>query len=168
MIDVAPGGQHVVDAAVADVVGPAVAADDPDAAPDQVLGRGRRGSWPPVWSRPASRSLQQRRRARAARRCPASLVWSASSRRFGQFAADAVRPVPRSSSRRVVGLLVHRQAQAQAEFGVVLEQRIVPGRAAALRRWRCRGWSAGCRRRSTSSRWRWRPACGRRTAGSPA
>ena len=37
-VDVAAGGQHVVEAAVADVVGPSVAADDPDALLDEVVG----------------------------------------------------------------------------------------------------------------------------------
>ena len=38
-VDVLAGGQHVVDPARADVVGPAVAADDPHAAPDQLVGQ---------------------------------------------------------------------------------------------------------------------------------
>ncbi len=37
-IHVAAAGQHVIDAGGADVVSPAVAADDPDAAPDQLVG----------------------------------------------------------------------------------------------------------------------------------
>ncbi len=36
-VDVAAAGQHVIEPAVADVVGPAVAADDPDAAADQMI-----------------------------------------------------------------------------------------------------------------------------------
>ena len=40
-IDVAAGGEDVVDAAEADVVGPAVAAEAPHAAADEILGRGR-------------------------------------------------------------------------------------------------------------------------------
>ena len=39
-VDVAAGGDHVVEAAEADVVGPAVAADDPDALLDQGVGEG--------------------------------------------------------------------------------------------------------------------------------
>ena len=37
-VDVSPGREHVVEAAEADVVGPAVAADDPDALADEVVG----------------------------------------------------------------------------------------------------------------------------------
>ncbi len=36
-VDVAAGGHHVVEAAEADVVGPAVAADDPDALVDEIV-----------------------------------------------------------------------------------------------------------------------------------
>ncbi len=39
-IDVAPGGEHVVEAAEADVVRPAVAADDPHALRDEVVDEG--------------------------------------------------------------------------------------------------------------------------------
>ena len=70
-----------------------------------------------------------------------------------------------SSIAGVVDLLVDRQAEAQAELGVVLEQRVGPGGPAALPRWSRRASSAGCRRRSTSSPWRWRSASGRRRTG---
>ena len=43
-VDVAPRGQHVVEAAEADVVGPAVAADDPDALADEVVGHASRSA----------------------------------------------------------------------------------------------------------------------------
>ena len=39
-VHVAAAGQHVIEAAVADVVGPAVAADDPNALLDQQIGDG--------------------------------------------------------------------------------------------------------------------------------
>ena len=42
-VDVAAGRQHVVQSAVADVVSPAVAADDPDALLDQRVGHGSAG-----------------------------------------------------------------------------------------------------------------------------
>ncbi len=38
MLTLAVGGQHVIEAAVTDVVAPAVAADDPDALLDQLVG----------------------------------------------------------------------------------------------------------------------------------
>ncbi len=59
-VDVAARGEHVVQAAEADVVGPAVAADDPDAAADQR----RRRSAPASWRRGESscrQPLPQRR-----------------------------------------------------------------------------------------------------------
>ena len=46
----------------------------------------------------------------------------------------SARPAARSSSRGVLGLLVEGQPHAQAELGVVLEQRVGPGRPAALAR----------------------------------
>ena len=44
-VDVAAGGEHVVQAAEADVVGPAVAAEAPDALADQEIGWRPAGSW---------------------------------------------------------------------------------------------------------------------------
>ncbi len=38
-VDVAAAGQHVVQTAVADIIGPAVAADDPDGFLDQAVGQ---------------------------------------------------------------------------------------------------------------------------------
>ncbi len=73
--------QHVVEPAIADVVGPAVAADDPDAAPDQVIDHRQQV----LRARVARRSLEQprrsaRRRGRAARgfRIPGSAARSGS------------------------------------------------------------------------------------------
>jgi hypothetical protein len=51
---------------------------------------------------------------------------------LGQFPTDAVRQ-PGQQLAGVDGLLVHRQAQAQAELGVVFEEGIVPARPPALR-----------------------------------
>ena len=69
-VDVLVGRQHVIEAAVADVVGPAVAADDPHRLLHEVVGDreqlGRRGR-----SRAAEHVLQQTERACAARGCPA-------------------------------------------------------------------------------------------------
>ena len=65
----APEREHVVEAAVADVVGPAVAADDPDALAARGGRRARRGGRASgVVDRRASARAQRRRRARAARR----------------------------------------------------------------------------------------------------
>ena len=54
-VDVPAGGQHVIEAAVADVVGPAVAAQDPDALLDQRIGQRSAGrALPACRRRPAS------------------------------------------------------------------------------------------------------------------
>ena len=47
-VHVASAGQHVIQAAVADVIGPAVAADDPDALLDQHVGHGQEVAWRPA------------------------------------------------------------------------------------------------------------------------
>ena len=165
-VDVAAARQHVVEPAIADVVGPAVAADDPDAAPDQVVDH------------------RQQIACGLARRCAASLSFSA--RDAGALRADlgladlrrredrSARSSPTSGAScaqqraRQLQVLVGRQAKAQAELGVVLEQRVRPGRARGPRRPSSTASPAGCRRRSTSSRWRWRSAGGRRTAATAA
>ena len=93
------------------------------------------------------------------------LCFASSGRRRGSRSTSSSptsRRAVASSSRAILVLLVDRQAQAQAELGVVLEQRVGPGRAAPFVVVQSRAWSAGCRRRSTSSRWRWR-----RSARSP-
>ena len=164
-VDVAALGQDVVEAAVADVVGPAVAADDPHALADQVVGEpgearaprpsparpagagGRRPAPAAPRSRPrrAARPRAARAPARRRARRPAG---AADRARGGR--ADRPRAACRSRTRRCP-----RTASWPR-----------PGRA--RRGWSCTAWSAGCRRRSTSSRWRWRSARGRRTAGSSA
>ena len=97
-VDVAAGGQHVIQAAVADVVGPAVAADDPDALFDQRVGQRRAGRGLRACSRSASFCLSIATRSRCAK-MPASLFWSASSIAFDQFLADARQPRRTTSSR---------------------------------------------------------------------
>ena len=62
-VDVAAGGQHVVEAAVADVVGPAVAAHDPDALLDQGVGQAAAGRGLRGCRRRASFCFEQLRRA---------------------------------------------------------------------------------------------------------
>ena len=165
-VHVAARGEHVVEPAEADVVGPAVAADDPDAPADQGVGH--------VPAGPSPRACRRRRR----------LCFRAATR--SRWLAD-LRPRraarPRGSPDQVVAERRGEAAGAgpgrsppagrppagsQAELGVVLEQRVRPGRAAAVGVLSRRASSAGCRRRSTSSRWRWRSARGRRRAGSAA
>ena len=77
-VDVAAAGQDVVEAAVADVVGPAVAAHEPDALLDEVVGQRLEPRAPPGASSAASCLAQRAPRARAGRRCPPRSSWSAS------------------------------------------------------------------------------------------
>ena len=161
-VDVGGGGQHVVEAAVADVVAPSVAADDPHALLDQFVGnrqqvaRGRRICFPPA--SPSAPSP-----ARAARRCLPR--WTDRRQNLNRELLADGRSQALDQFLGVFVLLVDGQAHAHAELGVVFEQRVRPGRAAAFGVHACTAWSAGCRRRSTSSRSRWRSARGRRTAG---
>ena len=84
-------GEHVVEAAEADVVRPAVAADDPDARRGPARRRPRRASR----GRGRRRSARRRSRSAATRsRCaamPASVDWSASSSARHERVADARR-----------------------------------------------------------------------------
>ena len=130
-VDVATGREDLVEAAEADVVGPAVAADDPDALADEVAGEGEQVS---------GVGAERRRRRRA----------SASRRRLDPLAleddlglgvldgveepADEVRAELRGEALEqpagVVGLGVEGEPHPEPELGVVLEQRVAPGRAA--------------------------------------
>ena len=130
-VDVAPGGQHVVEPARADVVGPAVAADDPHAAPQQVVGDAAQvvdgGSRVPFQAAGAARppvpaGPRARIRGPAGRR-----GWRRRGRRRRRHAARSSR-LPGQ-----LGVQVGGQAQPEAELGVVLEQRVRPGRPAACR-----------------------------------
>ena len=123
----------MVEAAEADVVGPAVAAHDPDA----LLAPGSRRAG-------ASRARLRARRCRRAlarsaatrSRCaamPASLDWSASRSSPHEVVADARRRGRCSRRARLRRVRVEGQADAQAELGVVLEERVGPGRARGRR-----------------------------------
>src|SRR5690606_35249913 len=126
---VTPGRQDVVETAVADVVRPAVAADDPDALADErvqygfeVPGFGQR-----ILSNPASELLD-----------PLPLFLDAGFRRlvgvddrFGEVVAD---PFTESLHQleAVLPLLVDGESHAEAELGGIFEERVVPRRAAAF------------------------------------
>ncbi len=124
-VHVAARSQDVVQPAVTDVVGPAVPADDPHALFHQVIGQGEealrfRGI------RPLQPFLE--------RRHPFPLGENAGFGRLvrveqppGQFVADLRRQLPDQVARHP-GVLVDRQPETQAELGVVLEERIAPGR----------------------------------------
>ena len=101
-VDVAPAGQHVIEAAVADVVGPAVAADQPDALLHQVVGE--RFEPPRLGRRERREPLPQRdARARAAPRCRlrVDLIGVEQSPRRGRSPIcrrQLLRPAPRAAA----------------------------------------------------------------------
>ncbi len=128
-VDVAARGQDVVEAAEADVVGPAVAADDPDAPPDQGVGHAQEQLRIGGPDR-ASFCLRMPTRPRWAS-ISASSTCSRLEDRPDQVVAERGRHPPEQLAG--VGLvLIDGQPQAQAELGVVLEQRVAPGRALAV------------------------------------
>ena len=165
-VDVAAGGEHVVEAAEADVVGPAVAADDPDAlrtsaSASSASRRARR-----IRSRRAETRLRARR-PRAPLRCDACLVLlvgraDACRRGRRQLVDRARRAAP---ARAVCWSSARRMPRPNSALSSNSEFAHAGPRPSALTPM---AWSAGCRRRSRSSRWRSRRGCGRRTAGSAA
>ena len=167
-VDVAPGRQDVVEPAEADVVGPAVAADDPHALAGQAAGEcqqvaGRRHRRGRRSRRAAAARRGARRPARAGRGCRPRTPdrRPGSTRRASATDGAAELLEQRGRQRR---LRLQAEPQPEPELGIVLEQRVAPRRARGPRRSPSTASSAGCRRRSTSSRWRWPPPCGRRTA----
>ena len=129
-VDVAPGGQDVVEPTRADVVGPAVAADDPHAAPQQVVGHAAQvvdGK-----SRVPFQAREQLGHPFPLGRKLGFADLPGIEDGVGEVGADDVtqlcQPVPGQ-----LGVQVGGQAQPEAELGVVLEQRVRPGRPAACR-----------------------------------
>src|SRR3990172_940892 len=128
-VHLSPHREHVVEATVADVVGPAVAADDPDALLHQVVGQGQEalGLGP---AQGQERLLQ--------RLDPRPLVCDPGL--GGLIALD--EPLhergwepgcePLEHLARLLLVLVGREPHAQAKLGVVLEERVRPGGAAAV------------------------------------
>ena len=125
-VDVVGQREHVVEAAEADVVGPAVAADDPDGLLDEVVAERRRACR-------AAGAVERRElagaaapRARAGPRSPASVDWSAS--RISRARPPAER---RAAARRAAAARARRGCRA-------------PGA--------CRGRTPRCPRRGSSTR----------------
>ena len=128
-VDVAILGEDVVEPAGADVVGPAVAADDPQAAAHQILGHRQEIARRPI------RWVAKRAPQRVDPRALGDDLAVGALRRIENFVGElwpdalAQRPdqVPRHR-----GLLVDRETHAKTELGIVLEQAVVPGRAAPV------------------------------------
>ena len=155
-VDVLVRGEDVVEAAVADVVGPAVAADDPDALLDEVVGElvedlRRLGVRPR--RAPSASSGAPRRAARCAA-MPASFVMSAFRISSTSVSPSGAESCPQKVLRAVRSCVSTARRIPEPELGVVLEERVGPGRAAPVAVRRRTGSSGGCRRRSRSSPWR--------------
>ncbi len=161
-VDVAPGREHVVEAAEADVVGPAVAADDPDALADEGVGERLEA--------PRGRECPCRARRSAQRADAVALGGDSRLDRVRRAPSSrARRPDPRPSSRDEPARVLAsdwRRARAACRARTPRCPRTAsstrPGRGRRVRPTTAS--SAGCRRRSTSSRSRWRRASGRRRA----
>ena len=128
-VHVAAAGQDVVEPARADVVRPAVAADDPDAAPDQVVDHAEQVDDsrlvpavepPPQLDQPLALRAQLRL---AQLRRTQDLV--------DQLAADHLAQLGQATAGQL-GVPVGGEAEAETELGVVLEQGVRPGRAAPV------------------------------------
>ena len=128
-LHVGAGGEDVVETAVADVVGPAVAADGPDGFFNQVAGEGGELGGLGVGGEAGEFTAQQ-----VDARSAGGEVGLGGRGGGGQLAhgvgiearGEAFEQAARGGVALVGGL-----AQAEAELGVVLEERIRPGRATA-------------------------------------
>ena len=125
-------GQHMVHTAVTDVIGPAVAAEDPDGSLGQevlvlqdLLATARSR-----WQQPSPAQAPERR-------------WPCGKRRCWSGYPDSSGKLPSRSRRSAFHHLLHLGSQslpqlaggngnAQAELGVVFKQGVGPGRSAAL------------------------------------
>ena len=120
----------MVEAAIADVVGPAVAADNPNAAPDEMIDDREQIARRLGLSAIQSLTLSSATRSRCAR---ISDSWIC-----GALAMPSARSGPTcrqsfAEQRQCqVEMLIGGQAEAKAEFRIVLEQRVRPCGAAAL------------------------------------
>src|SRR5579884_1459883 len=132
-VDVAPGGQDMIEAAVADIVGPAIAADNPDALAHQHVRDSeqvaRMGRLPLIGKLRALQSPLQDGDARALAldACFAGLIGVEQG--IYQLLAYHLNQLLEQFA-GVFFLLVQRQAHAETKFGVVFKERIRPRGAA--------------------------------------
>ena len=165
-VDVEAACQHVVEPAASDVVRPAVAPDDPDAAPDEVVDDAPQvvGRRPGDAVEPALQLVDP-----AALRAELGLGHLRQPR--GSRPPDRRRPGRRGGPRAARGPGAHAR---RPSGGSRARTRRCPRTASSTRPARGRrcsastASSAGCRRRSTSTRSRSRSSAGRRTAETAA
>ena len=154
-------GQHVVQPAVADVVGPPVAADDPHAPLDQGVGDGEQvpGAGPVVLLQPRLEPLHALP-LRGDARLGGLVRLEDRDRQLVPIDRQQAVEEPRACS----ACLASASRIPEAELGVVFEERVGPGGAAPS--WlTVQEWSAGSRHRSTSTPSRWPRSPDRRRAG---
>ena len=167
-VDVATGTEHVIEAAGADVVRPTVAADDPDVLADQ--GSSTRSTGAP-WRRvrvgtcASGERFVERGDPLALgrdRRTRRPLLGDPASR-LGKLAAEV--GASSSTSARASRPCGRGRGGCPRPNSALSSNREFDQAGPATRRRSCpTAWSGGCRRRSTSSRWRWPRSSGRRTA----
>ena len=117
----------------ADVVGPAVPADDPDAAPDQVIDHAAQvGDVPVVLVQGLEPPLQLGDPVALGAPAPTRVSCGAPRIVVRQVGADRRRAAPSSRASGQLGVPVRGQPESEAELGVVLEQGVRPGRAAPV------------------------------------
>src|SRR5262249_23199094 len=128
-VHVAAAGKHVVQAAVTDVISPAVTTDDPNAATDKVIGDGEEhfsfatgvgGKF--LFKRNDSGTLLKNAGFIRLVRCG-----QAGDKVVAEFRGEAFEQFTRKLT-----LFVNGRAETESEFRVILKERIAPGRAAAL------------------------------------
>ena len=135
-VDVASARQHVVEAAVADVVGPAVAADDPDAAPDQMIDHRQEIArrFAVLLEEPGLQFGDADSLGADFRLLNLRCIENA----VGKFLADDRSKIAQERPREVE-MLVGGKPEPKAELGIVFEQRIRPSRPAPFPVLRPRG-----------------------------
>ncbi len=161
-VHVTLAGQDVVEAAVPDVVGPTVAAHQPDALLHQVVGeRFEAARLGRIDAPPAP--VAARAPARAAPGSPLPSIWSASSSSPARCRPPIGAAMLHQRARRASCGCPRRGAgRGRTPRCPRTANSTRPARG--RRGWSCTAWSADCRRKSTSSPWRWRSERGRRRA----
>jgi len=146
-VDVAPVGQHMIEAAVADVVRPPVAADEPDALLHEIVGERFQ---PPRLGGFLSRQLAPKRQHTVTLGRDAGFGRLI---RIEQRSCQTVADLRREMLKQAAGggdVRVEREAEAEPELRVVLEEGVRPGRppAVTVRRVRRRRQVAAVNRRA--------------------
>ncbi len=118
-LDVGPGGQHVVEAAVADIISPAVSAHNPDGFFHQIISQRQQSRG--VSTTAATEGLAQCHHPGALGRDAGLRGLIRGEQFLHQLVADA-RGEPRDHFTGGAVALLNRQMDAKPELGVVLEQ----------------------------------------------